>query len=891
MNFEKLKETARKYEQKEEWRRAIEVYLQAIREFEAGNDPVPDLSVYNRIGDLYLKATEPALAVQAYERAADLYGEQGFYNNAIALCGKILRVNPGRIQTYLKLAHLHARKNVVIEAKKNLLEYLERMNAMNQLDDAFKALKDFADQFPGNKDIRLMLSELLRASSRNAEAKEQLEKLANDLEARGDTAGARKTLMRLQALESGEAAGGAPGPDMPRAPQPAARRGGGDLIFLDTGADIPSFGGSKSSAPPITRKTRAVTPPPEPVTPDEPVPAAATTVAPEPESLLEPIAPGAGLPPAVIDDSPLQIETASLVDTPLELESLQPISDEALVELSGASEVPQALGFEPTELDTGAASSVAPLEGLELDAPASDVVDLEISTEGLELERASLDPEELEAGQRSSMIVPEPVDAPEAMLDLEPTLSAEEITGDVELIDADAEEVDPLPAEPEFISLQTDSADDLGLLDSPIDEPVAAELLIDEPIAPEEEAVEFVSLDDEDGVVVVPDGEQPAPEAMPRLSAPDVSIEEPAPSLGPSISDLEDRVLDDPDDPETHRALGEALLAEGDQIRGQEELELALAGYEQREDWQHAGDLINELIRLDPNGVRYHQKRVEIGFRSGDRSRLIDSYLELADALLRVGAMDKALAVYRRVAEHDPGNQRAHAALDALSGPEDDMPMIPLPPAAEAPKAAAPAPAAEDRGRHKSAPVTKVRDEPAGGDFIDLGALVMDDEAVKDTRMRVDDEGQTGDEQKDFQDMLSAFKRGIDENIDAEDYQAHYDLGVAFKEMGLLDEAIAEFQKALRAPEGRLKTSEALGTSFYEKGQFAIAEAILKRAVESLGATDDEQIGLIYWLSRAQEEQNKVDAAIANFERVLAVDIGFADVSARIGRLAAGRGK
>ena len=59
MNFEKLKEAARKYEQKEEWRRAIEVYLQAIREFEAGNDPVPDLSLYNRVGDLYLKANEP----------------------------------------------------------------------------------------------------------------------------------------------------------------------------------------------------------------------------------------------------------------------------------------------------------------------------------------------------------------------------------------------------------------------------------------------------------------------------------------------------------------------------------------------------------------------------------------------------------------------------------------------------------------------------------------------------------------------------------------------------------------------------------------------------------------------------------------------------------------
>jgi tetratricopeptide (TPR) repeat protein len=906
MNFEKLKETARKYEQKEEWRRAIEVYLQAIREFEAGNDPVPDLSVYNRIGDLYLKATEPALAVQAYERAADLYGEQGFYNNAIALCGKILRVNPGRIQTYLKLAHLHARKNVVIEAKKNLLEYLERMNAMNQLDDAFKALKDFADQFPGNKDIRLMLSELLRASSRNAEAKEQLEKLANDLEARGDTAGARKTLMRLQALESGEAnSSTTPSSDAPRSPPGAPRRGGGDLIFLDTGADIPRGPGPKAPAPPITRKTRAiisqpeiVPPPAEPEAPAASLPLIATgevldTSLPiEPAAGLESIAPASDLPPAVIDDSPLQIETASLVDTPLELESLQPISDEALVELSGASDVPQALGFEPTELDTAAASDVAPLEGLELDAPSSEPIDLQISTEGLDLERASLDPAELEAGQRSSLIVPEPVESPETdELELEPTLSAEEITGDVELLDPDANEEgdapEPLPAEPEFLSLQTDSSDDLALIEPPEDEPVAAELLIEEPTAPEEEAVEFVSLDDEEeGVVMVPD-DLPPPDEMPRLSAPDVSIEEPLPSSGPSISFLEDRVLDDPDDPEAHRALGEALLAEGDQFRGQEELELALAGYETREDWQHAGDLINELIRLDPNGVRYHQKRVEIGFRSGDRSRLIDSYLELADALLRVGAMDKALAVYRRVAEHDPGNQRAVSALDALAVPEDDMPMIPPPPPAAAPKAVP----VDDRSRHKSAPVTKVRDEPTGDDFIDLGALVMDDEAVKDTRMQVDGEVQTGDEEKDFKDMLSAFKRGIDENIDAEDYQAHYDLGVAFKEMGLLDEAIAEFQKALRSPEGRLKTSEALGTSFYEKGQFAIAEAILKRAVESLGATDDEQIGLIYWLSRAQEEQNKVDAAIANFERVLAVDIGFADVSARIGRLAAGRGK
>ncbi len=838
MNFEKLKETARKYEQKEEWRRAIEVYLQAIREFEAGNDPVPDLSVYNRVGDLYLKANEAGAAVQAYERAADLYGEQGFYNNAIALCGKILRVNPGRIQTYLKLAYLHARKNVVIEAKKNLLEYLERMNTLNQLDEAFKSVKDFADQFPGNKEIRLMLSELLRASSRNAEAREQLEKLASDLEARGDTIGARKTLMRLQALD-------AEGEVPADAPKPAGHKGrSGDLVFLDTGAtgERPAL---RPATGPASRKTRAVVIPPA---------AEAKVAKPVAGLPLIEVAPPAATPAPEVP--PLEIETASLVDTPLELESVQLISDEAQLEATASGEVTKALGFEPTLVEGLDDAGVAPLDGLELDEPAAHGVELHVSTEGLDLERASeatdMDIQPIEADR---FLVPEPLEAP------------------ADLGDDDAAGLGTLSSAPmEGLGLELVESADLM--------PLVGEPSVDLPA--EDESVTYLEVDG---------------------------------SAELSITDLEDRVLDDPDDPEAHRALGEALLAAGEQLRGQEELELALAGFEGREDWQRASDLIHELIRLDPNGVRYHQKRVEIAFRSGERSRLIEAYVELADALLRVGALDKALAVYRRVSEHDPGNARALAALDALSTVEETLPPIPPPPQppAAAPdsearlaqmadeadaafdaiaEVAPPAPAPAKPGGRKSrqsVPMPKPREPEPAGDFVDFGAMVMDDEAVKDTRMRVEDEEPSGDEQKDFQEMLQQFKRGIDANIDAEDFQAHYDLGVAFKEMGLLDEAIAEFQKALRSPEVRLKTTESLGSAFYEKKQYAIAEAILKRAVESLGATDDEQIGVIYWLGRSQEAQGKVDQAITTFERVLAVDIGFQDTGARMARLSAGR--
>ena len=108
--------------------------------------------------------------------------------------------------------------------------------------------------------------------------------------------------------------------------------------------------------------------------------------------------------------------------------------------------------------------------------------------------------------------------------------------------------------------------------------------------------------------------------------------------------------------------------------------------------------------------------------------------------------------------------------------------------------------------------------------------------------------------------------------------------------MGLLDEAIAEFQKALRAPDGRLRTSEALGVSFYEKEQFRVAEAILSRAIDSLAGTDDEKIGLLYWLGRAREEQGKEPEALTCYRRAMEVDVGFKDLDERVVRLAGGAG-
>ena len=104
--------------------------------------------------------------------------------------------------------------------------------------------------------------------------------------------------------------------------------------------------------------------------------------------------------------------------------------------------------------------------------------------------------------------------------------------------------------------------------------------------------------------------------------------------------------------------------------------------------------------------------------------------------------------------------------------------------------------------------------------------------------------------------------------------------------MGLLDEAISEFQKALRGSQGRLRTAEALGLCFYDKGQFAVASTVLRRAVDAEAGGDDEKIGLLYWLGRCEEEQGHKPQALSYYERIFSIDIDFQDVRKRVKQLA-----
>ncbi|HEX6535070.1 MAG TPA: tetratricopeptide repeat protein [Gemmatimonadaceae bacterium] len=863
-NVAKLKKRALDYEQKKQFDRALETYVQILAELDDHVDEA-DVALYNRVGDLMLRQGDVAAAVDHYERAVDLYSDGGFFNNAIALCNKILRNAPGRNSIYYKLGKISAKKGFINDAKQNFLEYADRMQRLGELEEAFRALKEFADLCPDQDDIRLMLADQLVRKDRKGEAVEQLQLLYDKFQSEGRTTEARATVDRMKAIDPALE---------PKAGQMRPTPKANDLIFLDVNYDEPVGGGASGGR---GRGAAAQAAPRQPAPPPE---------------RAAPAAPAAPVPDAWPD------EMTSNVDLPLlevgmdgadATDSLSGLAGEAPADrpppdggagLASHADLGLITGFEQTafgSLDSTSAADIAPLAELEHTIP-----------------------EDLGA---SSLLVPGS-DALDGATPFGGGLDADAPLGsDLPLLDVDAGSTEPpIGGELTFL-LPDDTTPEMGAVDearTQLPDPGSAEM--------SNRSLGLPELGESAGLV-----QEPAV-ARGRSAPP------PAPAAPAAATRASDRhrqaLIASPENWELHRRLGEALLEEGDRAGGIAALEAAMLGFERAGDLRGASGVAEELILVESGEARYHQKRVEYAVRAGDKTRLVEAYLSLAESLFSAGQLDKSRAVYQRVLELAPDDVRALSALRSVGRGDTGMPTPPEPaPAAprapEARPAPAPAPAAAPAAAAKRpapeprrapvprpAPIPTPAPAPAPAapaptptpapaarsddSFVSLSDWLREDETTKNTRMVVDVAEPVDQEQVDFAEMLNMFKQGVAANLDETDHESHYDLGVAYKEMGLLDEAISEFQKALRGTEQRVRTYEALGQCFVEKQQHQIALTILSRALNDKTYTDDMLVGVLYLLGYASEELGRWQDALRFYERVFAVDIQFRDIGDRL---------
>jgi len=571
-NIAKLKKKAADLEAKKQYDKALEVYEQVLNSARSA-DEERDVALYNRVGDLHYRIGNNERAITYYEQAADFYAEGGFFNNAIALCNKILRYSPGRTIIYYKLGIISAKKGFNSDAKQNFLEYADRMQRLGKMDEAFRALKEFADLCPGQDDVRLMLAEQLTRANRKEEALEQLEVLYDLLKTEGRSSEAAATLERIKTLD--------PAFKPRRSITPRARKKEG-LVFLDLEFDSPA-------------------------------------------------------------------DVAGLDDESSDAEEAESESGDHQF----SAKAPE--GF--------VAASRSALEGLQLTSLAEQ--------RPPSLDDASEDETARSHGNELKFITPS------------------------EDVPATVSEITPLDLAP--------------MVDAPLESSTDGELLV---VSGETRVIEFpVGRTPANGTGAVSSNSDP-------LSGLEVISEIPEPS---DVDDLEDEE------------------------------------------------------------------------------------------------------------------------------PEQDS---------------------------------------AGEGFIDLGEWLERTRTPASTRMITHDEEPENDEQKDFGEMLNKFKAGISRNVDEEDFESHYDLGIAFREMGLLDEAIGSFQKASRGKNLRVRASEAIGECFMDKGDAGVTMSVLERLVNEPEMTDSRLVGVLYLLGRAAELLGRPADAAGYFQRVLAVQIGFRDAADRLASLA-----
>ena len=171
-------------------------------------------------------------------------------------------------------------------------------------------------------------------------------------------------------------------------------------------------------------------------------------------------------------------------------------------------------------------------------------------------------------------------------------------------------------------------------------------------------------------------------------------------------------------------------------------------------------------------------------------------------------------------------------------------------------------------------------------------AQVSSDELEEEFDLAAEIESEVGEEgapipldedfQYSFDDVFSEFKKGVEKVVAKEDSSTHFDLGIAYKEMGLVDDAISEFNVAAQDSGKKAAALNMVGICLVEQEKYSDAINRFKDALHGPGITDQETTGVYYEMGRTYELLDDPAEALFYFKKVSKRDSKFRDVTARI---------
>ncbi len=902
VNKRKILEAAQKYLQKGALDRALKEYRTLLE-----LDP-RDGSARLKLGDIHLRLGEKGEAVAAYLKVAHQFMKEGFDAKAVALFKQITKLAPEQIEVYVPLAELYQRLGLIAEAMSALQTATEGFQNAGRKREALELLRKAAALDPANTTSRLKIADLLRQQGMTAEALTEYDEVAEELARGGETEALASVYERALEIEPDRLPTllalarlwlTSRTPERARALAERSVAAHPDLIeALELHAEtLQTLGLGADETEPVFRRLAEAH--------------RARGNEDRAREILQRFLPAYDLTLNGVDDLGVDLPASSLPRCEPPGEAMEVSEPCAGSVPTGEEAAPALSGTPPVEADSEQLLAEAGVY-LRFGKREKAIASLEAVL--------AREPEHDAALEKLAGALAHDGDVARAAELFGRAAAAARARGDeaaAARFVARLGEIDPVAAQP-FGSIGPDL--DEALAGSAFEPDGRHALAGPAPVAPVAEVIATVS----------------EPESETEF---EFEVDLDLSGESEPIELAAGEVLEAPEVPSSREAeieLGPDVELGSETGLGEQAVPIVS---EPAPEWQLEAE--PETVSSEPSPTLEADGAKTPSLAASPKQILED--LEEADFYVQQGLLVEAEAVYRRVLEVAPTNPQALLRLGeiaaargcdpgaeqgfesagsaveqvppiSLQGDDgnalgddladwDDFAAAPAQaggtPSFEVPPDVDPLPCVDpdDSLEALLAPaaerlVTDGAESPSGGvetrepSHFDLAAELSDALGLEATAVASPPEPAPATEES-LEAIFREFKQGVRKTLTAADHETHYDLGIAYREMGLLEDALGEFQIALASPARRLDCLHLLGVCARELKRPHDAIAFLQQALSEADLPIERRAAFGFDLGLAIEESGDSAAALAVFEEVAAVEPEFPGLGQRIDALRA----
>lgn len=369
------------------------------------------------------------------------------------------------------------------------------------------------------------------------------------------------------------------------------------------------------------------------------------------------------------------------------------------------------------------------------------------------------------------------------------------------------------------------------------------------------------------------------------------------------------RAIDlEPESIDARKELAECFVEESKNEQAVSECETIVDIYLKEKLFDEAVDFVENLKDKFGENQSILIKTCEVYKSADNENKLVQSYKEVGDLYIRKGNEEAAQEIYKKVLELRPDDCDA---LNLLEESDEESEIDIDADETESDNIEAEEPLESIDQEVEDQEVELLLDE----DFPLTIELDVEDEAIKgqlsqnDISEDVKDESEevelsledmdfdfniadesnnaeAGGDISNFDSMFDAIAGGVIETCDVvDDSETHYNLGIAYKEMGLYDDAINEFKLLLNNQERAFDAYAMLGLCFLESGRAKEAIDCFKKGLATEGLTSVAEMNLDYELGMAYKKAGMINDAKDILEKVYLKDRSFRDIEKKFNEI------